>query len=68
MHLNSQSMASTFNEFLSVVNQYPMDVITLSETWLKNNPALLEYAAIPGYSAVFRNRESIKDGGVVMLC
>ena len=41
-----------------------MDVITLSETWLKNNPALLEYTAIPGYSSVFRNRESIKGGGV----
>ena len=41
-----------------------MDVITLSETWLKNNPALLRYVSVPGYSAAFRNRESIKGGGV----
>ena len=64
LNLNTQSMTSTFNEFLSVVNQYPMDVITLSETWLKNNPALLEYTAILGHSPVFSNRESIKGGGV----
>ena len=41
-----------------------MDVITLSETWFKNNPALLEYVSVRGYSAVFRNRDSIKGGGV----
>ena len=64
MHLNTQCMTSTFNEFLLTVKQFSMDVITLSETWLKNNPALLEYVSVPGYSAVFRNRESIKGGGV----
>ena len=63
MHLNTQCMTSTFNEFLLTAKQFPMDVITLSETWLKNNPALLEYVSVPGYSAVFRNRESIKGGG-----
>ena len=31
---------------------------------LKDNPALLEYVSVPGYSAVFRNRELIKGGGV----
>ena len=41
-----------------------MDIITMSETWLKNNPALLEYLTIPGYTIVFRNRESIKGGEV----
>ena len=55
MHLNTQCMTSTFNEFLMTVKQFPMDVITLSETWLKNNPALLGYVSVPGYSAVFRN-------------
>ena len=64
MHLNTQCMTSTFNEFLLTVKQFPMDVITLSETWLKNNPALLEYVSVPVYSAVFRNRESIKGVGV----
>ena len=64
MHLNTQSMISTFNEFLLTVSQYSFDVFTLSETWLKNNPYLLEYVSIPGYSAVFRNRDAIKGGGV----
>ena len=64
MDLNTLCMTSTFNEFLLLVKQYPMDIITLSETWLKDNPALLEYVSVPGYSAVFRNGETIKGGGV----
>ena len=64
MHLNTQSMVSTFNEFLLLVTQYSFDVFTLSETWLKNNPYLLEYVTIPGYSALFRNRDVIRGGGV----
>ena len=67
MHLNTQSMVSrTFNEFQLVINKYPFDVITLSETWLKNNPELLEYVKIPGYQMEYRNRENIKSGGVGM--
>ena len=63
MHLNTQSMVSTFNEFLLTVNRYPLDIITLSETWLKDNHLLMEYVSIPGYTTEFRNRESIKGGG-----
>ena len=33
-------------------------------TWLKDNPALLEYVSVPGCTAVFRNRELSKGGGV----
>ena len=36
----------------------------MSETWLKDNPHLLNYVTIPGYSQVFRNREKIRGGGV----
>ena len=39
MHLNTQCMTSTFDEFLLTVNKYPLDIITLSETWLKDNAA-----------------------------
>ena len=63
MHVNTQSVVSTFNEFLLMTETYPMDVITMSETWLKNNSVLLEYVTIPGYTTVFMNR-SIKGGGV----
>ena len=46
------------------MKQYPFDVLTLSETWLKDNRQLLEYVSIPGYNFEFRNRENIRGGGV----
>ena len=57
-------MVLTFDELLLTVKEYPFDVITMSETWLKNNELLLQHVTIPGYSCEFRNRESIKGGGV----
>ncbi|PFX20980.1 putative RNA-directed DNA polymerase from transposon BS [Stylophora pistillata] len=64
MHLNTQSMLSTFNEFALTVNKYPLDVITLSETWMKSNKDRLEYVSLPGFSKEFRNRDNVKGGGV----
>jgi exonuclease III len=63
-HLNTQSMTSTFNEFLLTVKRYPFDVLTLSETWLKDNEDLLKHVSIPGFTFEYRNRESIRGGGV----
>ena len=63
MHLNTQSMTSMFNEFLMTIQTYPFDIITLSETWLKDNHLLLEYVSVPGYSHEFRNR-NVRGGGV----
>ena len=57
-------MTSTFNDFLLTVKRYPFDVLTLSETWLKDNTQLLKYVSIPGYNLEYRNREGIKGGGV----
>jgi exonuclease III len=64
MHLNTQSMVSSFNEFQTLVSDYPMDIITMSETWLKENPALLDYVALSGYTAIFNSRDTILGGGV----
>ena len=64
MHLNTQSMVSTFNEFALTVKSYPLDMITLSETWLKNQKELLEYVSLPGYATEFRHREVARGGGV----
>eukprot|EP00795_Rhopilema_esculentum_P015042 gene15042-6204_t len=36
----------------------------MSETWLKDNPQLLNYVKIPGYSQEFRNRNNFRGGGV----
>ena len=64
MHLNTQSMASAFDELLLTIKQYPFDVISMSETWLKDNPLLLNHVNIPGYNCEFRSRNSIRGGGV----
>ena len=64
MHLNTQSMVSTFNELLLTVNSYPLDIVALSETWLRDQPQLLDYVSIPGFVTEFRNREGIRGGGV----
>jgi exonuclease III len=68
MHLNTQIMMSTFDEFILTINQFPFDIITLSETWLKDNPYLLDYVSIPGYVNIFRNRNHIRGGGVGIYC
>ena len=64
MHLNTQSMVSTFNELLLTVNSYPLDIAALRETWLRDQPQLLDYVSIPGFVTEFRNREGIRGGGV----
>ena len=64
MHFNTQSMVSSFNEFQVLVSQLPMDIIRMSETWLRNNSTLLDYVTLPGYTALFRNHEGTRGGGV----
>ena len=46
MHINMQSMISTFDGLLMTLRQYPFDVISMSETWLKSNPLLLQHVNI----------------------
>ena len=48
MHINTQSMVSTFDSLLLTLKQYPFDVVCMSETWLKNNQLLLQHVTIPG--------------------
>ena len=63
-HLNTQSMCSTSDGFYVMCNTYKYDIITLSETWLKNNHHLVEHVQIPGYQIDYRNRDNMRDGGV----
>ena len=63
-HLNTRSMTSTFDEFQFMVNESKFDIITLSETWLKNDKHLLEYVNLPGYKFSYRNRDEKRGGGV----
>ena len=57
-------MTSTFDEFQFMVNDSKFDIITLSETWLKNDKHLLEYANLPGYKFCYRNRDEKRGVGV----
>ena len=63
-HLNMQAICSTFDEFTCMSNTQKFDIMTLSETWLKDNPHLLDYVKIDGYEFKFRNREHPRGGGV----
>ena len=63
MHINTQSMVSTFDNLLITLKDYRFDIVTMSETWLKDNNLLLQHVTIPGYSHAFRNRET-RGGGV----
>lgn len=64
MHLNTQCMTSTFAEFTVLINSYNFDIIALSETWLKDNPLLLQHVSVPGYQLCYNNRNVCKGGGV----
>ena len=64
MHLNTQSVLSSLDELILTVEKCPFDIVTMSETWLKDNPQLLNYVKIPGYSQEFRNRNNLRGGGV----
>ena len=50
------------NQF--IVNESKFDIITLSETWLKNDKYLLEYVNLPGSKFSYRNRDEKRGGGV----
>ena len=63
-YLNTQSLPSSFDEFSYMMNKYQFNIVTLSETWLKNNKTQLEYVQIDGYKSEFKSRESISGGGV----
>ena len=47
-----------------MLHHHPFDIITLSETWLRNDTNLLQYVQIPGYSFCYKNRDERREGGV----
>ena len=55
-HLNTQSMVSSFDEFNVMLQEHPFDILTLSETWLKDDVNLLNYVQIPGYKFSYWTR------------
>ena len=63
-HLNTEFMSSTFDEFQVAINENQFDIVTLFGTWLHDDKHLLDYAKIPGYNLVYKNREQKRGGGV----
>ena len=64
LHLNCQSLASTFTEFEAMNYECNFDILTLSETWLTENQNLLNYVELSGYDLYYNNRENKRGGGV----
>ena len=64
LHLNCQSLASTFTEFEAMNYECNFDILTLSETWLTENQNLLDYVELSGYDLYYKNRENKRGGGV----
>ena len=62
-HLNTHCLSSTFDEFHVMLNEYQFDIITMSETWLKDNQKLLDYVDIPGSNLEYANRDNKRGGG-----
>ena len=47
-----------------MLNTQKLVFMTLSETWLKDNPHLLDYVKIDGYKVTLGNREDTRGGSV----
>ena len=39
------------------MNENMFDIVTLSETWLRDNKHQLNYVKMSGYSFIYKNRE-----------
>ena len=65
-HLNCQSLLSTFDEFVHLISKNKLDILTLSETWLRNNVHQIAHIQIPRYSFAFKNRGEKRGGGVAV--
>ena len=53
LHINTQSITSTFDSLLMTIDRYSFDIITMSETWLNENKLRLQHVTIPGSMSKF---------------
>ena len=52
-------MVSSFDEFNVMLQEHPFEILTLSETCLKDDVNLLNYVQIPGYK--FSTKTKMKE-------
>ena len=57
-------LLSSFAEFELMFNIYKFDILTLSETWLRNNEHAINYAQISGYNLEINSRNTGRGGDV----
>ena len=66
--LNTQSMCNKSDEFVDVVLQNNLDLVTISETWFKPDDNLVPHECTPaGYSLHHIPRPKKTGGGVALL-
>ncbi len=65
VHLNAQSLQDTAHqaEFFEIFASVELDVIIVSETWLKNNTVI----NLPNYKSFYAYRKSKNGGGVAVF-
>ena len=64
-HLNTQSLLSTFAEFEVMMDTYKFDLMGVTESWLKDDPNLVNYVQLSGYELEYNNRNTGQRGGGV---
>ena len=60
----TQSLILSLVELILTLEKYPFDVITLTETWLKDYAQHLQYATILGHYPEFGRCNNLRVGGV----
>ena len=65
VHLNAQSLQDTSHaaEFIDIFSQCDIDIITVSETWLKDSIKI----NLPNYNSYYINRTNRNGGGVAIF-
>ena len=59
-HLNAQCLSASTDEFNVKLITYGFDIISISETWLKENKNLIDYVQIWGYEFSYNNRDHFR--------
>ena len=65
-HLNTQSLLPSMVEFTTMGLRYNLDIYTISETWMQDNPQQKSVAEVEGYKLFTNNRTWKRGGGVAI--
>src|SRR6218665_3106446 len=64
LHINCRSMTNKLDELVSILNEMPVTILALTETWLP--PEAVDSFHIPGYNFIHKSR-GVAYGGVGMF-